>query len=151
MENPTNTEEAREAFMRHVFGDMMQLETKLKEASGLVSASVENMRRTKTSLSRETERLLLDALAGIDKSAKSISGSEHKVAGAAAQAARDILLGQNGPVNQLNQLVDRLFLREREATKWLMKAMDQSKPRWFTVVVASVIGGLAGGGIAKWL
>lgn len=136
--------------MRHVFGDMMQLEAKLKETSRLISASVENMHQTKTSLSRETERLLLDALVGLDKSAKSICGSEHKVAAAAAEAARDVLLSENGPIIQLNQLVDRLFLREREATKWLKKAMERSNSGWF-IVVASVIGGFSGGAIAKWL
>lgn len=150
MEHSTNSEEAREAFMRLVFGDMMQLEARLKETSQLISISVENMRQTKTSLSRETERLLLDTLARVDKSAKSIQGSEHKVAAAAAEAARDVLLGDNGPVVQLNRLADRLFLRESEATKWLKKAIEQSKPGWFIVAV-SVVGGFAGGAIAKWL
>jgi len=151
MEQSTNTEEAREAFMRHVFGDMMRLEEKLRETSQLIVASVDNMRLAKTALSRDTERLVLDALARIDRSAKSISGSEEKVASAAAEAARDILLNELGPVSKLNQIADRLFLREREATKWLTKAMDRATPPWLMVVVASIVGGLASGAIAKWL
>lgn len=151
MERAANTEEAREAFMRHVFGDMMRLEERLRESSQLISVSVDNMRLTKTALSRDTERLLLDALGRIDRSAKSICGSEQQVANAAAEAAREVLLGEPGPVNKLNHVVDRLFLREREATKWLEKAMDRAKPPWLMVVVASVIGGLAGGVVTKWL
>lgn len=150
MDQPSNTDEAREAFMRHVFGDMMQLEMKLKETSLQLSASIENMRTTKIYLSHETERLFFNALAEIDKSAKSISGSEHRIASGAAEAAQDILLGDNGPVEKLNHLAERLFLREREATKWLMKAMAQSKGRWLTASIASVIGGFVGGIMTRY-
>ena len=150
MDQPSNTDEAREAFMRHVFGDMMQLEMKLKETSLQLSASIENMRTTKISLSHETERLFFYALAEIDKSAKSISGSEHRIASGAAEAAQDILLRDNGPVEKLNHLTERLFLREREATKWLMKAMAQSEWRWRTASIAFFIGGCVGGMMTRY-
>lgn len=148
---PQNTEEARAAYMRHVFGDMMKLEARLAATGQLIYSSISILRETKTDLSTETEQLLLKALADIEKSANSLSGSERRIADVASDSARAILLGEFGPVTHLNKLVDRIFMREVEATKWLKKAVAQTERRWIISFLVAAVGGAIAGVIVKYI
>ncbi|MET3122303.1 hypothetical protein AAKU67_001897 [Oxalobacteraceae bacterium GrIS 2.11] len=148
---PRNSEDAREAYMRHVFGDMIKLESQIIKASQLIKESIFSLEKTKSTLATETEKLLLKSLDEIAATALSLSGSEKRIFDVSASAARSVLLGESGPVSQLNELTDRMFAREVESTKWLKKAVAQAEKFWRYVLISSVIGGVVGGLIVRFL
>lgn len=138
-----STEEKLQIMYEDSLRDIRDLATRMESVAGTINVAVNEFNKGKAGLRAENEKILMATIAEIKSTANQMSGVQENIASAAANAARAILLGDGGPVQQLNDLVRQ----QNEALGWLNRAAEMyGKPYSYKTIipygVAAVIGGL---------
>lgn len=117
---------------------------KVAEVVVMAARAVEN---GKAMLNNQNEKILMEAVIEIKSTVNQISGIQENITSAAANSARMILLGEDGPMIQLDALVKR----QNEALGWLNRATNNYAYRnvILPTVIACLISAVIGGLIAR--
>lgn len=139
------------ANMRHLHSDAAQQTLEVlarleSVASGVVNAA-QQVEKGKTALHRQNEALLMDQVKEITEAIKELKSVEENIQKVAANAARAILMDDDGPVKQLEKLV----AQQNRALGYLNSAAASYTNRNLTVpaIIACSIASVIGGVIAK--
>lgn len=129
--------------------EIRELTAKLERVAQAVTAAANSINNGKTILRAENEKLLLEAVGAIRVAVEQIAGVQANITSAAAQEARAVLLGNEGPVAKL----DALVRQQREALGWLNRAAEFYKKSYvlWPMVVSTMIGGLIGGAVIRFV
>lgn len=130
-------------------GDVRDLTNKMEAVANTITAAVNLISNEKTVLRAENEKLLVGAVKEIKDSVEQIAGVQANITSAAANAAREVLIGDDGPVNKLEYLVRQ----QHEALGWLNRAANYYEKSYvlWPMVLSSVFSALLGGLIVRFI
>lgn len=128
-----NTSEKLEFLAADVMRDIYILVTKVERAS-------KELEVTKTAISKNTEKLLLEATASIKDAADAVTSTESRQTAAAANVARLVL-------NDVEKQLGNLVTRQNAALGWINRSAEfyaktfVSRPLIFSSLAGGVISG----------
>lgn len=128
-----NTQEKLEFLAADVMRDINMLVQKVERAS-------KELDGTKTAISKNTEKLLLEATTSIQEAADAITSTECRQTEAAAHVAHQVL---GGVEKQLNNLV----AEQNKALAWINRAAEFYEKTFVLrpIILSSLVGGGIGG------
>ena len=129
--------------------EIRELAAKLDGVAQTVTAAANFINNGKTVLRAENEKLLLRAVGNIQSTVEQITGVQTNIAEATANAAKAILLGDDGPIAKLDDLVRH----EKEALRWLNKAASYYEKNYvlWPMILSSMAGALIGGAFVRFI
>ena len=134
-----NPQEKLEFLAADVMRDMTRLVEKIELVSNALSG-------TRTAISKDTEKLLVDAVTAIKDSVDAINSSEAGLTAAAANVATKILSNQT-------KEFEALVRQQKEALRWLNRAANYYENNYvlWPMILSAVFGSFIGGFIVKFI
>jgi len=98
---------------------------------------------------KDNEKVLKSALEKVTEAVEQVVGVQKNISISAAHAAREVLMGEAGPLKKLDYLVRR----QVEALSWMNRAANFYERTFvlWPMVISAVFGSLIGGTVVRYL
>jgi hypothetical protein len=147
------TEEKLKILYEDSLRDIRFLARTMEAISRANTESTQLISLGKSVIRAENERLLINAVSEIQKAVASIVDSRDKLNDTAAKTARGLLVGGDGPIKQLENIIQQ----QKEALGWLNRAAKfyessfVTKPMAWALILGGLCGGLVGGVVGSYI
>jgi len=129
--------------------EIRELTNRMEAIATSITAAANQINNGKTVMRAESEKLLVKAVEEIKIAVQQVIGVQANIGSSAAHAAREVLLGDAGPLKKLDYLV----MKQREALAWINRAAkfyERTYVLW-PMVISAVFGSLIGGAVMRFV
>lgn len=126
--------------------DIRDVVSRIESVAGSIRLTAGTLKEYETDARTKSAATLSQASSEIRQAVQMITGIEQGMQSAAASAARAVLMGDTGPVRNLQALVRT----QQEALGWLNRAAERYAHSYWIASIVGLSAGIVGGLIVKF-